>query len=214
MAVDRLAGRLAEQRTAGDALVDDLEGGIVRVGGKMDALHDQGVERSQMLAASISALGGSADAMTEALRAGEAMATRTINTTETLLIALDSAAREIDETLPDALTRLDLRIAQSKGVVVQAKPELLALVTAAESTHDAIEAIAGVIHDQRRTLEQLSANLLDTLSTGRAKADALGQMFDETLETLAPFRRGRRAAADRGAVAGPRDGGGGGGSCA
>ena len=56
---------------------------------RLDTLHAQGVDRSQLLAASISALGGSADAMTEALRTGEAMATRTIGTTESLLIALD-----------------------------------------------------------------------------------------------------------------------------
>ena len=140
-----------------------------------------------MLAASISALGGSADAMTEALRAGDAMATRTIGTTESLLIALDAAAREIDETLPDALTRLDAKIAGSKQVVIAAKPELLALVTAAESTHDAIEAIAGVIAEQRRTLDQLSGTLLQTLTDGRAKADALGMMVDETIDRTHRF---------------------------
>ena len=180
-AVQRLSTRLAEQHAAGEAMVHDLEAGLARAGAQVDMLHDQGVQRSQTLAASISALGGSADAMTEALRAGEAMATRTIGTTETLLIALDAAAREIDETLPEALARLDARIGQSKAVVVQAKPELLALVTAAESTHDAIEAIAGVIHDQRRTLDQLSASLLDTLTEGRAKADSLGRMMDDTI---------------------------------
>ena len=180
-AVERLAGRLEQQRVAGDGMIADMEGGIDRVVGRMDALHEQGIGQSQLLAASISALGGSADAMTQALRAGEAMATKTIGTTETLLIALDAAAREIDETLPDALARLDQRIGQSKAVVVQAKPELLALVTAAESTHDAIEAIATVIADQRRTLDQLSSNLLDTLTSGRAKADALGKMVDETI---------------------------------
>ena len=179
--IDRLTERLEEQRAASEAMIAGVEAGLARAGGQLEALHDQGVGRTQMLAASISALGGSADAMTEALRAGDAMATRTIGTTETLLIALDSAAREIDETLPDALARLDARIGQSKAAVVQAKPELLALVTAAESTHDAIEAIAGVIHDQRRTLDQMTANLIDTLTDGRARADALGGMMDDTI---------------------------------
>jgi hypothetical protein len=186
-AIDRLADRLGEQRRAGDALVDDLQGGLGQVEQRMDALHLQGVERSQLLAASISALGGSADAMTEALRTGEAMATRTIGTTESLLIALDSAAREIDETLPEALARLDDRIDRSRQVVGHAKPELLALVTAAESTHDAIEAIAGVIGEQRRVLDQLSAGLADTLGEGRARAEALGQVVDETIERTHRF---------------------------
>jgi hypothetical protein len=180
-AIDQVGQALVVQRQAGDSFIGDLSDSLINVERQMDALHTQGVERSQILAASISALGGSAGAMTEALRAGEAMATRTIGTTETLLIALDSAAREIDDTLPDALARLDLRIAQSRGIVTAAKPELLALVTAAESTHDAIEAIAGVLADQRRTADQLSATLLETLNTGRTKADALGQMVDETI---------------------------------
>ena len=186
-AIDRLAGQLETQRMFGDAMVDDLSAGIGGVATQLSALHETGTERTQILAASISALGGSADAMTEALKAGDTMATRTIGTTESLLIALDAAAREIDETLPDALNRLDDRVASSQKVVAQAKPELLALVTAAESTHDAIEAIAGVIGEQRRVLDQLSNTLLDTLSTGRAKADALGMMVDETIDRTNRF---------------------------
>lgn len=180
-AIDRMAARLAEQRHVGDDFALSVEGGINRAEAQINALHSQGVERSQMLAASIGALGSSAEAMTESLKTGDALATRTIATAESLLIALDAATREIDETLPEALGRLDARIAQSKAVVVQARPELLALVTAAESTHDAIEAIAGVVAEQRRTIDNLSAALDETLTTGRTKADALGQMVDEAI---------------------------------
>jgi hypothetical protein len=185
--IDRVTLRLHDQRSASESLLAGLDSGIGRVETRLDALHTQGSERSQMLAASISALGGSADAMTEALKAGDAMATRTIGTTESLLIALDAAAREIDETLPEALGRLDAKVGASKQVVAAAKPELLALVTAAESTHDAIEAIAGVIAEQRRTLDQLSGTLLQTLTEGRAKADALGMMVDETIDRTHRF---------------------------
>ncbi|HEX8486162.1 hypothetical protein [Sphingomonas sp.] len=180
-AIEQVTVRLDLQREAGDAIVGSLETGLARVDTQLDALYHQGVDRSQLLAASISALGGSAEAMTEALRAGETMANRTIGTTESLLIALDAAAREIDETLPDALARLDDRVTRSKKVITQAKPELLSLVAAAENTHDAVEAIAGVIGEQRRALDHLSGTLLDTLTTSRAKADALGQTVDDTV---------------------------------
>lgn len=179
--IERLAARLGEQREAGGTMLGELDEGITAVSARIDDLHGQGIERTQTLAASISALGGSADAMTEALKTGDAMATSAIGTTERLLLALDAAAREIDETLPDALTRLDTRIASSRKVVGDAKPELLALVTAAESTHDAIEAIAQVIAGQRTTLDTLSRNLLETLTNGREKADALGVMVEETI---------------------------------
>ena len=179
--IERVAARLGEQQGRGDAIVNGLDDGITRVSGHFDTLHEQGVVRAQALAASISALGGSADAMTEALKTGDVMATAAIDTTERLLLALDSAAREIDETLPEALARLDTRIGASRRVVSEARPELLALVTAAESTHDAIEAIAQVIAGQRATVDTLAGTLLDTLSDGKLKADALGQMVDETI---------------------------------
>lgn len=185
--IERIAERLDSQRAAGDGLVGDLEGGIARVEGQLGRLHQQGVERSQTLAASISALGGSADAMTQALAAGDAMATKAIGTTEALLMALDAAAREIDETLPAAVDRLDSRVVAAKQVVAAAKPELLALVTAAESTHSAIEAIAQVISDQRGNVDMLTGNLLETLATGRAKADAMGQMVDEAADRANRF---------------------------
>ena len=185
--IERVGGRLDAQAASGDLIVERLQSGIAEVEHRLDRLHVQGSERAQMLAGSISALGGSADAMTEALKAGDAMATRTIGTTESLLIALDAATREIDETLPDALSRLDDRIAGTKRIVGETKPDLLALVTAAESTHDAIEAVAGVVAEQRRTLDQLSGQLLDTLGQGRAKADALGQTVEEAIDRTRRF---------------------------
>jgi hypothetical protein len=179
--IDRIAARLGEQRIASEMVIGELDTGLTRVSRQMDVLHAQGVDRTQTLAASISALGGSADAMTEALKTGDAMAVSAIDNTERLMAALDAAAREIDETLPEALNRLDARISDSRRVVGDAKPELLALVTAAESTHDAIEAIAHVIAGQRDTLDKLSSKLLETLNSGRTKADALGEMVEETI---------------------------------
>jgi len=179
--IDRLSGRLGEQHEAASTLFADLDHGVTQIDTRLGALHHDGTTRVQELAASLSALGGSADAMTESLRAGDTVAREVIATAEQLLVALDASAREIDETLPDALARLDQRIGASREVVGAAKPELLSLVTAAESTHDAIEAIAEVIAGQRSTLDQLSQTMAATLDSGREKADALGKMMDETI---------------------------------
>ncbi|WP_277968584.1 hypothetical protein [Sphingomonas echinoides] len=179
--IEHVAARLNEQRGTGGEIFAELDHHIVHVSGRFDALHAQGIDRSQALAASISALGGSAHAMTEALRMGDTVASTAIETTERLLLALDAAAREIDETLPDALTRLDTKVGDTRRHVGATKPELLALVTAAESTHDAIEAIAHVVATQHDTVEKLAGTLIDTLSDGKLKADALGQMVDDTI---------------------------------
>lgn len=179
--INRISARLSDQREAGDALVRGLDHQFQVVEARLENFHKAGIDRTQLLAASISALGGSADAMTEALNVGEATARKVINTSEDLLTSLDAAAREIDETLPEALARLDARITASRGVVASAKPELLSLVTAAESTHDAIEAIAQVIQGQRTTLDQLSRLLNEALATGRERAVAIGETLDTTI---------------------------------
>jgi predicted nucleic acid-binding Zn-ribbon protein len=179
--INQLGGRLREQQEAGTALFSGLNDGLGAVETRLAALHTQGVDQTQQLAASISALGGSADAMTETLKVGDTMARSVIATSEDLLLALDSAAREIDETLPDALARLDARIGSTRQTIAGTKPDLLALVTAAESTHDAIEAIAQVIAGQRTTIEQLATTMSETLDNGRSRAEALGRMMDETI---------------------------------
>lgn len=179
--IDHVAARLDDQRGAGSEIFAELDHNIVHVSGRFDALHAQGIGRSQELAASIGALGGSAHAMTEALRMGDTVARTAIETTERLLLALDAAAREIDETLPDALVRLDGKVGDTRRHVGATKPELLALVTAAESSHDAIEAIAHVVATQHDTVEKLAGTLIDTLSDGKLKADALSQIVDDTI---------------------------------
>ncbi|MES2753897.1 MAG: hypothetical protein V4659_04455 [Pseudomonadota bacterium] len=169
--------------------VERVTAGLMDADARLATLHEIGVDRAQQLAASISALGGSADAMTEAMRTGDATAREMIATAEQALVSVDAVAREIDDTLPEALARLDARIGESRAVVGAAKPELLALVTAAQSTHEAIEAIAGVIAEQRTTLDDLSGNLAETLTNSRAKADALGVVMEESIGRAQSFAR-------------------------
>ena len=186
-AIGRIGSRLGEEQGRGDALFESLAIGIDRLDRTMDDFDAAGTERTQRLAASISALHGSVDAMTVALNTGDETARKVIGTSEELLTALDASTREIDETLPEALDRLDARITASRQVVAASKPELLALVTAAESTHDAIEAIADVVSQQRDTLAKTQASLLETLSTGGEQAEQLSAIVDETIATTRRF---------------------------
>lgn len=185
--IGRIAARLGEEHVRSDLLLSTLSTGISKVDGEFADMHGRGMERTQALSASISVLTETADAMTEAVRTGEATARGAIQTAEDLLTALDASAREIDETLPEALARLDARIADSRKVVAGAKPELLALVTAAESTHDAIEAIADVVQKQRDTLAKTQQSLLETLDSGSDKAEALGAIVDNTIAITRRF---------------------------
>jgi len=186
-AIGRISLRLAEEQVRSDLLVSGLTAGIDRVETDFAGLHERGTQRSQTLAASVSALSESFAAMRDSLADGDAHAKAVIGTAEALLVALDASTREIDETMPGALARLDKRIGESRRVVAAAKPELLALVTAAESTHDAIEAIADVVTQQRDTLARTSDALIATLKTGKAEAGTLEVIVESTVAAARRF---------------------------
>lgn len=185
--IGRISARLGEEQGRGEALFAELSGGVDRLDRELQALHASGMERTNALATSVSTLHGSMDAMAQTLRAGEDLARRVIGTSEDLLTALDASAREIDETLPAALSRLDQRIATSRQVVAGTRPDLLALVSAAESTHEAVEAIADVIGQQRDSLSKTQASLIETLATSSQQVVAVGDVVDETIETTRRF---------------------------
>ncbi|ODP36827.1 hypothetical protein [Sphingomonas turrisvirgatae] len=183
----RIGDKLGEEQTRIDIMLASVTGGIAQADGQLSALHAGGMERTQALAASISALDSSATAMTETLRIGDSTARSVIATAEALLTAMDASAREIDETMPEALLRLEDRITATRTVIGSAKPELLALVTAAESTHDAIEAIADVVSKQRDTLLKTQASLIETLDTGHEKTDQLEEIVDRAIGNARRF---------------------------
>lgn len=185
--IGRIADRLGEEQTRIDIMLASVTGGIAQADGQMASLHSAGMERTQALAASVSALDSSTAAMTQTLMVGDETARRVIATADDLLIALDASAREIDETMPEALARLDNRIGATRTVIAGAKPELLALVTAAESTHDAIEAIADVVARQRETLLKTQAALMETLESGHEKTDQLEEIVDRAIANARRF---------------------------
>ncbi|GAA0730276.1 hypothetical protein [Sphingomonas japonica] len=186
-AIDRIAARLGDEQARSDALFASLDHGLVETSAQFDVLHQIGLDRTRDLSASVSALTQGADAATQAIRQGHETADAMIGSADALLTALDAATREIDETLPEALRRLDTRIGESRAVVAASKPELLALVAAAESTHDAIEAIAGVIADQRRGMEALGQELTATLDDGRVRIDGIETTVASTIERTDAF---------------------------
>ena len=186
-AIGRIAAQLQGQQDRSVLLFDTLSSGVDRASGRLDALHADGTAKSQSLAASISALTASTEAMNETMRVGEATARTLIGSAEDLLTALDASAREIDETLPDALARLDSRIGESRRLVGSAKPELLALVTAAESTHVAVEAVNGLVTAEREKLTEITATLTQALDIGQDKALTMDNVVGEAIAKTRRF---------------------------
>lgn len=183
----RISARLSEEQRRGDALFARLSEGVRQIDGELETLHAAGTRRTESLAAAIHALHHSMDGMTGSMRNGEATARAVIATSEDLLTALDAAARELDETMPAALERLDGRIQGSRTGIAAAKPELLGLVTAAEATQEAVAAIAGTVAEQQSRLAQGREALAETLATAAGQAETLGHAIDAAIEHARRF---------------------------
>ncbi len=210
-AIIRISARLSEEQRRGDALFARLSEGASEFDRELEVLHAAGTRRTEALATAIHSLHQSMDGMTESMRTGEATARGVITTSEELLTALDAAAREIDETMPAALQRLDGHIDATRKRIAASRPELLGLVTAAESTHDAVEGIAATVVRQQAALDRGRAALAQTLVTATEQAETLSQAVDaailharsftsdaapELIETLIRVRDSANKAAD------------------
>ncbi|RYY45259.1 MAG: hypothetical protein EOP59_04775 [Sphingomonadales bacterium] len=163
--IGRIADRLGEEQTRVDILLASVTGGIAQADGQLASLHSHGMERTQALSASISALDSSAGAMAATLRDGDETARRVIATAEELLTALDASAREMDETMPEALVRLEQRIGATRGVIAASKPELVdALLRIRETANAASDqarvALASLVPEATRQLEEAGSAAL------------------------------------------------------
>lgn len=185
--VIRIAERLDAERQQSDALFDTLVLNVDGATEQLERMHSEGLAKSQALAASISALTASTEAMTETMRVGDTTARTLISTAEELLTALDASARELDETLPDAIARLDQRIVDTRRLVGAAKPELLALVTAAESTHIAVEAVNALVTTEREKLAEITETLTAALDIGQDKASTMDMVVGDAIAKTRRF---------------------------
>ena len=186
-AIGRIGTLLADEQARGTALFGAIGDGIDATGAQLTRLHRQGTEQVRALTESIGGLDESVRAMGDSLRLGDGAADQLIGKTETLLVALDASAREIDETLPEALGRLDVRIAASRKIAATVRPDLMALVTAAETTHDAVEAVSALASAERDKLARLAASLSDALDAGRDKAVAMDAIIGDTVARTRRF---------------------------
>ncbi|MPT49086.1 MAG: hypothetical protein E2598_11835 [Sphingobium sp.] len=159
--IDRIEQRLrsldqivGEQSDLLSGIGDELTGRVDRASIRFKEFEAQGVSGAEKLANILDGLTQRTNQLDGALQTGNRTIEAVITRSESLLLALDASARELDESHPSALARLDDRIDQSRRLLVALTPEI-----------ERLEAVASAILGQAKESGELLTGQSQQLAT-------------------------------------------------
>lgn len=196
--VDELAARFEAQKEASAGLVTSLDSDLAAIEGRFASLGSEGSISIERASAAILGLRDHADAMHASLEGGGSLARDLISQAETLLVALDAATRELDETLPASLGRLTSDAAAAQSAAQSAQPVITSLEASGAATLERIERIGSLVEQQQAALEALVSTTQANLEQSRNAVEALNQAIagaDTQARTLAEVTAPKAASA-------------------
>ncbi len=159
--LDMIDGRIAEQADKGSAWLEAAAGGAQKLADQFDALEKSTIGRTERLGTAMMQLSGETRRLTDALAVGDESSEQLIKRAEALLVALDSGVRELDESVPGAIGRVEERIAAMRQKIADAVPGI-----------ETIEAVANSVSGHMEETSKMSAGHAAQLDAALARAQA------------------------------------------
>lgn len=178
--IAKMGAMLAEHDTRGLAMVDRMGSSIGDMDARFAELETQANARAERLGLALGALRNHADDLKTALEGGSDAATGLSEKTESLLTALDAAAREIDETIPAAYRKLEGEAARALDVARAAEPVVTAMAQASEAMAGRISDADAVLAQQQAQIDAMAAKADEQLAACQQQAEALLALMRDT----------------------------------
>ncbi|WP_157219752.1 coiled-coil domain-containing protein [Flavisphingomonas formosensis] len=131
--IQSLETKLTAQDASAAKLVTRLNDDLAYLEKRFAALAETGSEKTSQLSANIGALREQAEDMRGLLASGALSADAVIGRADALKAAIDACVRELDQTLPLALARLEEQATHSHAAAAAAAPEVARLENSAHS---------------------------------------------------------------------------------
>lgn len=210
--LEALGALLASQSETTAGLLTAVRENLDGIDGRLEALDDNGIKRTERLTSALATLDHHAAALTGSLVTGTATADALINRTEGLMTALDASVREIDETLPAAFDRLDVKTAESQAKMARSGPVMTQIERDASSALDRLIEAEALIAKQRTSLDAMvgdtdkrlnatqdaAAKLVDAVESAEATTRSLAEgAGTQLVEAMVRVRETAQVAADR-----------------
>ena len=152
-----LVGTTADnEETRLKELVSELHQNISDISIQVDTLDNESGEKTAKLAFAMTALEQNSDALKKSIEEGHGTADDMIERMEKLLVALDSGARELDETLPAAFDRMNEKSEASSALFKRMSEDAAKVGTVSDEVTLKIEKSDEAIEEQRAKLAKLS----------------------------------------------------------
>lgn len=176
--LDGLDQRIAQQSEKSSSWLTAASDGATALTKQFDALEQSAITRTERLGVAMTALSGETRRLSDALASGDENSDQLIKRAESLLLALDSGIRELDESVPAAIGRVEIRLAAMKQKIVEAAPSI-------ESIESVAAAIVSRMSDSDKVVASHAATLDQALDRSRLALDAQKLQIDALADAVA-----------------------------
>ncbi|QGP80836.1 hypothetical protein [Sphingobium sp. CAP-1] len=166
------------QRSLMSGLHAGLHDTIASTETRFAALEDSALARSERLTAALTRMTQETNRIDQALASGGLTAEKLIGSAETLMVALDSSVRELDESYPGALERFDARLEKSRALLGSATPEMERLEAISEALVGRAEEAESLLRGQGSRLTEWLESTQGGLQSNRELVDRLRAALD------------------------------------
>ncbi|WP_176595206.1 MULTISPECIES: hypothetical protein [Sphingobium] len=165
------------QRALVFGLQSSLDDAVDSAQSRFAAMEQSALARNERLTEALSRLTVETQRIDAALGAGGLTAEKLIGSAETLMLALDSSVRELDETFPAALQRFNGRIETSRTLLDSAAPEM-------ERLEAISEALLGRTQEAEELLRGQGRRLTEWLESTQSGVDANRELVEKLRTAL------------------------------
>lgn len=184
---------LGDRGEASAAAMRAMSDAVEEIAARLATLDDQASDGQARITGHLAALGAQAERVGGALHQSNAGAVQLIERVETLLLALDSNIREIDESLPAALGRFDTRLGETEGRLGLAAALAEGMAGTADAAARHLEQASETLVAQTRAVEasisageaSLARNTAE-IAAMRAALDDSAVLLSRMIESSAP----------------------------
>lgn len=165
------------QRNLMSGLHSGLQDTIASTETRFAALEESALTRAERLTEALARMTQETTRIDQALASGGLTAEKLIGSAETLLVALDSSVRELDESYPGALDRFDARLETSRALLGSATPEM-------ERLEAISQALVGRAEEAESLLRGQGSRLTEWLESTQAGLHANRELVERLRTAL------------------------------